>query len=145
MRKTVSTFFLAFFVLVVVLSSSSCKKDENNPVATTNPFAGTWSFLVAGSYVGTGQMIVGSDGGFSFNILLTNNGQTFTNTISGNIATNGQVQNGKIFYSGSQVGTATGTFTGNAGSGAYQTNTSAGTWSATKWIIILWRSINKNL
>jgi len=111
----------------------ACKKDEPTTPAT-NPFVGTWHLVLAGSYTGNANVSIASDGSFSFSILLSGSGGSFTNTITGSVSSSGSVSAG-IYEGGSKIGTVSGTLSGNGGSGTYQTSEpSSGTWSATRTV-----------
>ncbi len=76
--------------------------------------------------------LVAAYGSFSWIVILRDGVSNHTNTISGNVTTAGSMS-ANIHYGGSQIGTATGTFSGNAGSGTWTTIIpSSGTWSATR-------------
>lgn len=99
---------------------------------TANPFSGSWQIVIAGDYTGVGTMNIDDQGDFSFSIVITGAGGTFTNTITGSVSNSGTMS-ADIYDSGLKVGTCSGNFSGNSGSGSYQTSEpSSGTWSATK-------------
>jgi hypothetical protein len=119
-------------LIVAFLILSGCSSDSNPASPTTNSFAGTWGVVFAGSYTGNGDVPIGTDGKFSVSVLLVGPGGSITNTLTGTVASTGHC-NGDIYYSGSNIGTLSGAFSGNGASGTYQTvQPSSGTWSAVR-------------
>lgn len=117
--------------LFIILLFAGCSKDDSPTQSASNPFSGNWQIVFAGSYTGSGNMSIDSDGKFAVSVLLSDGNGTFTNTINGSVSNSGSMS-ADIYYSGSKIGTASGTFTGNSGSGNWQTSSTSGTWSATK-------------
>ncbi len=118
-------------VLLGLAAFQACGSDKST--TPTNPFAGTWDVVFAGSYTGVGTIRIGSGGNFSAPVTLLDNTGTYVETVMGTVATTGQLQNGRIMEGSSQIGTFTGNFSGSQGSGNYQTTPpTQGTWAATK-------------
>lgn len=116
-------------LIMLLILAFSCSKDD--PTSSTHQFAGNWSFTVSGQATGNGNFHIDNDGSFSVLLNFTTSSGTTSNVISGKVSTDGTLQDGKILYNGQQIGTVSGTFTGNAGSGSYSSNVS-GTWAAAK-------------
>ena len=111
--KTISIFFILLSALII----SSCSKDD--PVSSNSLFAGQWNFSAFGGGNGSGNFTINNDGGFSFVIILNPLSDSVEVTISGKVAANGTLNDGKTFYNGNQEGIITGKFSGNTGSGTY--------------------------
>ena len=116
-----------FFILLSALIISSCSKDD--PVSSNSLFAGQWNFSAFGGGNGSGHFTINNDGGFSFVIILNPLSDSVEVTISGKVAANGTLNDGKTFYNGNQEGIITGNFSGNTGSGTYTLPFSGG-WSS---------------
>lgn len=122
-------FIISF--LFIILLFAGCSKDESPTQPASNPYSGNWQIVFAGSYTGGGTMSIGSDGKFSVAVLLNDGTNNFTNTITGAVSNSGSMS-ADIYYSGSKIGTASGSFTSNSGSGSWTTSSTNDTWAATK-------------
>lgn len=136
-RHTPVTFLAVAMVVGLALATAGCGGDDDsaNPGApTTNPYAGDWSVVFSGNYTGGGQITISSDGSCSEDVVLNDPATgDFTNTVQFDVLENGSVDNGRIYYSGAQIGTISGSFDGNSGSGNWQTSIpTSGTWSASR-------------
>lgn len=119
-------------LLILMVFISGCAKEDSPTQPKTNPYSGEWQIVFAGTYTGGGEMSIAQDGKFSVTALLEDNSGTFTNIISGSVSGSGSMT-ADIYYSGSKIGTASGSFTNSSGSGSYQTlQPSSGTWVASK-------------
>lgn len=116
---------MLIFVLLVIAGCA-----EDNPAGSgNNPYAGTWQVTFGGTFSGSKNATIGSDGRFSFDATLS--GANGILTVTGQVSSNGSV-NADIYYAGSPVGSLTGTMYGSSGGGTYNTSGGGGTWTATK-------------
>jgi hypothetical protein len=117
--------------LVICLLALLCGCNGDDSASnTTNPFAGIWNITFSEPATGGGQIAVGPDGNFTANFVLLDLEDEFTG--SGEVSNSGTITNGRISNGTAQVGTFTGNFTGNTGTGTYLFGAGAGTWSANK-------------
>jgi len=118
-------------VCIILISMTGCKKsNDSTPVTTVE---GEWVFVVSGSTFGTTVTTpIGSDGKFSFSIILSGLGSC---TYSGIISSTGQLTDGKILNSNMVIGTISGSFdkTVWVGTGTFSIpGTMDGNWTAQK-------------
>ncbi|HTK81783.1 MAG TPA: hypothetical protein VL633_05785 [Bacteroidota bacterium] len=114
--------------IIALLVMVGCAED--NPAGSgNNPYAGTWQVTFGGTFSGSKNAAIGSDGRFSFDATLS--GANGILTVTGQVSSNGSV-NADIYYAGSPVGSLTGTMYGSSGGGTYNTSGGGGTWTATK-------------
>ncbi|PIQ09204.1 MAG: hypothetical protein COW71_07500 [Ignavibacteriales bacterium CG18_big_fil_WC_8_21_14_2_50_31_20] len=118
-------------LLLLIVLFASCSDSPTEP--KSNPYSGAWRIVFAGSYIGSGNLTIDSEGKFSLIVALKNSDNTtFTNTITGSVSSSGSMK-ADTYYNGAKIGTVTGTFVGDSASGSYQTiQPTYGTWSATK-------------
>jgi len=76
-------------------------------------------------------MNIDSQGKFAVSVILKDDLGSFMNTVEGSVSSSGKM-NADIFYSGENIGEASGSFTQSSGSGSWVTDETSGTWSATK-------------
>lgn len=113
---------------VTLLFVAGCAED--NPTGSgTSPYAGTWQVTFGGTFTGSKNVTIASDGRFSFDATLT--GANGFLTFTGAVSSNGSVT-ADIYYAGSPVGSLTGSMYGSSGGGTYNTSGGGGTWTATK-------------
>jgi len=130
-QRTVRNAMYLVFALVFILGGCSSDDDPTTPEA--NPFAGVWDITFEGTYSASESGTIGDDGSCTEEVVLSDGTGSFTNTVSFEVNSDGSISNGKIFYEGNEVGTVSGNFTGNSGSGTYATiQPSSGTWTASK-------------
>lgn len=131
MKNIYKTGFLTILTFITILFLSGCENEESLTQSSSSPYSGSWQIVFAGSYTGSGNFNIDSKGKFAVNVLLYDGSGTFTNTIDGSVSNSGSV-NADIYYSGSKIGTVSGTFLSKSGNGSWSTNSTSGTWSATK-------------
>jgi hypothetical protein len=124
------------FTVCGFLVLAGCSGDSDDDLVTppsANSYAGIWTVVFAGAYTGGGLVTIDAEGSCSASVLLSDGVTSFTNIIAFDVPDSGQMQNGEVLYLGTQIGTLSGQFDSNLGSGSYQTlEPSSGTWSATK-------------
>ncbi len=101
--------------------------DEQGPAI---PFSGGWGLGFDGPYQGGASVSISHDGSCSDTVELTDGHSTSRYSISFNVDSQGQVSNGRISNSGTQVGTFFGRFSGSSGNGTSRINQTSGTWFA---------------
>ena len=126
--KTILTFL--FFILFL----SGCKKDSPSPVqpVVKNAYSGEWQISFKGAYTGSSNIVVDSDGFFTFTVILSGNSRKITELINGSFSSSGFVS-ADIYYLSSRVGNIIGISSSDSANGDFQTSQPiTGTWSATK-------------
>jgi hypothetical protein len=133
--------FSAVVFLALLFCSSCDDKTSSNPAGssandTTGVFLyqGVWNIVLSGDLTGGGDMDIGSDGKFSDTWTMNLSSFSYSTLIVGSLQASGSIA-GDISISGNKVGTFSGTFSGNSGSGTYhlsQPEALNGTFTATK-------------
>ena len=118
-------------VALCLVSLLSCGDSSTGPTGAS-PFQGQWTFAISGDAVGSGTCVIQSNGSVTVNLDFTVGGVVYPQVIAGSVSNAGDLT-GTVNLQGSQIGTVSGRFTGNTGSGTWVTTLAgSGTWTATK-------------